>query len=333
MMVSIVILTRNEDKRIGDCLDSLLNRNDKSNFEILVVDGQSHDNTVAIVQKYVETYDNVQLIRCDGYGYSLQRNIGARNAKGKYVLYISGDAYASKNLLDRYLKYCELEYDVVQGSILNIPNRTYFSKVMQHVYPIIYPVIQDSHLESISTVNILIRKELLLEFHFNEEVKSLEDKEWYFRLEQNRQIKYTRCLGAVVNHHIHETFRQYTRKIYREAIAIGQVEGINRLNKIQFQCFDWRNMAIVSLISTMIVFLLFILNVFGVIPTKYTSYASLIILTQLFFSATLIARRDRYKRTYKHRISAIWIICIYIIAISIGYIKGFSSNILHRSLT
>lgn len=327
MIISVVILTRNEEERIGSCLESILNSEDNNLFEILVVDGESQDNTVDIVKNYTEAYENVRLIQCDGYGYSLQRNIGALNANGKYILYISGDAYASKNLIKRYLEFCELEYDVVQGSIINIPNQTYFSKVMQYIYPIIYPIShQNSALETISTVNILIRRDLLIDISFDENIKSLEDKEWYFRLEQEKTIKYARCRGAVVFHNIHESFRQYTRKIYREAKAIGQIDNMNKENSMRFRCFDWANIALVNFGFSILVLLMLILNGIKVLPLKYTLFSILFVLVKLLIRAILICKRDKFKRNIKDRILMISIVYVYIIAISVGYLRGYIGN-------
>ncbi len=50
-LVSIVIRTKNEEKWIESCLRSVFNQNYK-NFEVILVDNQSTDDTVKIAKKY-----------------------------------------------------------------------------------------------------------------------------------------------------------------------------------------------------------------------------------------------------------------------------------------
>lgn len=61
---SIIIPARNEDKNISNCLNSILqNHYPKANFEIIVIDDFSTDDTPSIVHQYASKHDNVQLIQ------------------------------------------------------------------------------------------------------------------------------------------------------------------------------------------------------------------------------------------------------------------------------
>jgi chlorobactene glucosyltransferase len=59
-MVSVLIPARNEEVNIGACLKSLL-RQDYPNFEILVLDDESTDQTAQIVEKYMKSYSKIHL--------------------------------------------------------------------------------------------------------------------------------------------------------------------------------------------------------------------------------------------------------------------------------
>lgn len=50
MNISIIIITRNEEKRIAECLQSICEQYTEDLFEILVIDGDSTDRTVDIVK-------------------------------------------------------------------------------------------------------------------------------------------------------------------------------------------------------------------------------------------------------------------------------------------
>jgi len=99
--ISIVVPVYNEEKNIGKCLDSLLNQDyPKDKYEIIIVDGNSEDDTKKIVKKYsdIKVLDNPERNTAVG------RNIGIKNSKGNFILNFSGHTSAEKNLLSTLSK-------------------------------------------------------------------------------------------------------------------------------------------------------------------------------------------------------------------------------------
>jgi len=89
---------------IGGCLDSLKNQTvDFSNFEVIVIDNNSKDNTVQIVQDY-SSLPNLRLVRESKQGLSHARNRGIKEAKGNYVGFIDDDARVSPHYIENLLK-------------------------------------------------------------------------------------------------------------------------------------------------------------------------------------------------------------------------------------
>jgi GT2 family glycosyltransferase len=84
--VSVVVCTYNGSRTIGNCLDGLA-RLDYPDFEVIVVDDGSTDNTVDIVRRY-----DVRLISTTNRGLSSARNTGMEAADGEIVAYIDDDA-------------------------------------------------------------------------------------------------------------------------------------------------------------------------------------------------------------------------------------------------
>ena len=70
------------------------------NFEVIFIDDCSKDKTLEILQKYQESNSNFKIIRTPiNSGPGFARNIGLRNALGKYVCFLdSDDCWFSKNL-------------------------------------------------------------------------------------------------------------------------------------------------------------------------------------------------------------------------------------------
>lgn len=87
--MSVVIITLNEEKNIGNLLDDLVAQQYK-NFEVLVVDSNSDDSTVSIAQSYQDKLD-LRTIVMSQRGHSLGRNTGAENAKYERIVFFDAD--------------------------------------------------------------------------------------------------------------------------------------------------------------------------------------------------------------------------------------------------
>ena len=82
---SIVIRTFNEEKHIGNLLSAIASQTYK-NYEIVIVDSGSTDDTLSIAEKFP-----VRIIKIESrdftFGYSL--NVGCEASRGKYLVFVS----------------------------------------------------------------------------------------------------------------------------------------------------------------------------------------------------------------------------------------------------
>ena len=85
--VSVVIITYNKADTIGPAIDSVLKQT-WTDYEILVVDDGSTDNTAEVVRRYG---DKVRYLPKKNGGTGSARNLGIAEAKGKYVALLDGD--------------------------------------------------------------------------------------------------------------------------------------------------------------------------------------------------------------------------------------------------
>lgn len=87
----------NSEKFINRAIQSLLNQTYK-NFEIILVNDCSTDQTLLVCEKYIKS--NIKLFDLDkNLGVSNARNIGLQNAKGEYVLFLDSDDWLDRNTL------------------------------------------------------------------------------------------------------------------------------------------------------------------------------------------------------------------------------------------
>lgn len=105
-MISIVIITLNEEKNIGLLLESIKNQSYK-NYEVIVVDSNSTDNTEGIVKRYKKKIKKLSWHVLKKRGVSLARNTGANKAKGKYIFFMDADILFDKDFLERSVRELE----------------------------------------------------------------------------------------------------------------------------------------------------------------------------------------------------------------------------------
>jgi glycosyltransferase involved in cell wall biosynthesis len=88
--VDVIICARNEARRIGDCLDSLLAQDYRGHVNIFVADNGSTDSTVEIVRKYPVT-----LINERERGSAAARNSALEKGSGKLVAFFDAHCIAN----------------------------------------------------------------------------------------------------------------------------------------------------------------------------------------------------------------------------------------------
>ena len=97
---SFIVPVYNTEKYLKRCLDSLI-RQTFLNFEIIIINDGSTDNSDKIMKNYEEKYSNVKVISQKNQGLSIARNEGVKKAKGKYIIFIDSDDYVEKKLLEQ----------------------------------------------------------------------------------------------------------------------------------------------------------------------------------------------------------------------------------------
>lgn len=107
MKLSIIIPVYNVEKYIASCLNSLLNQDLKSDeYEILIIDDGSTDNSILIASKHLDKHKNIHIHSQENAGVGCARNTGLDKAKGEYVYFIDPDDYLADNVLGKILECC-----------------------------------------------------------------------------------------------------------------------------------------------------------------------------------------------------------------------------------
>jgi len=122
--VSVIIPVYNSEKTIRVCLQSVLN-NKYDNFEVIVVDDKSTDNT----EKIIDDIHNRQIkyfINKTNSGASFSRNYGIQKSKGNLILLLDSDSYVEENWIERHVKIHKgVSTDIIGGGVIGIHNTLY----------------------------------------------------------------------------------------------------------------------------------------------------------------------------------------------------------------
>lgn len=122
-LISIVVPIYNCEKYLKKMLDSLLCQSYK-NIEIILVDDGSKDGSGKICDDYALKDQRIKVIHRENGGTAIAKNVGIKEAKGKYLMIVDADDYVEEKIVENYynamIKY---DVDLVCGNTENTKNR------------------------------------------------------------------------------------------------------------------------------------------------------------------------------------------------------------------
>ncbi len=219
MLASIIIPTKNEEDNIGRCLEAVFRQSADFPFEVLVIDSGSQDRTMEIVRKYPA---RLMEIPPSEFHHARTRNLGGTVSSGKYLVFLSGDAFpADKGWLSSLVRnFREPAIAAVYGRQLPkpdaTPERTFF---MHHRYGTERLVKTANNngagkylLYQFSNVNSAVRREVWEQTPLPEDINAYEDFSFAVQIvRQGRAIVYEPDAAVFHSHNysLMKSFQQY----------------------------------------------------------------------------------------------------------------------------
>ncbi len=123
-MISIIIINYNVKVYLQKCIQSILKYIDLNNYEIIIVDNNSSDESVRMIK---ENFNNIKIIQNNkNLGFSKAVNIGINNSKGDFIALVNPDTIFEENSILTLKNFLinKNNIGVVGCKILN-PNRTF----------------------------------------------------------------------------------------------------------------------------------------------------------------------------------------------------------------
>jgi glycosyltransferase involved in cell wall biosynthesis len=188
-LISIVIPVYNVEKYLEKCLKSVLSQN-FTDYEIILVNDGSKDNSLKICNSFVQLDDRIKLIEKENGGLSDARNFGINHSTGKYIIFLDSDDYwrektALNLVVEKLAKTYDVvlfkyqEYNVVQDKIIQKQTIPFNIDNLNDDKNLIIKKLFEDHNFPGSAWRLLINRKFLLanNLYFQKGIKS-EDIDW-----------------------------------------------------------------------------------------------------------------------------------------------------------
>ena len=223
-LITVIVPVYNVEEYIYDCIDSIINQTYR-NLEIILVDDGSLDNSGKICDNYAKEDARIKVIHQENMGVSSARNMGLKNANGKWIAFIDPDDWVDNNYFEILIsKIYNDEIDcvlccynrIVKGTIEKVRFVTEESTYNPREYLINSLNPQTGfgfcHMK-------LIRRECIKEMKFDEELKVGEDALFNIKISKNiNKVIYTE--KAIYNYRINQNsvVKKYDKEYVKKYI-------------------------------------------------------------------------------------------------------------------
>lgn len=125
-LVSIIIPTYNAGNTITECLESIVTQT-FSNWEVIIIDGASTDNTLHYVRDYSENFPTITYTSQKDQGIYDAMNKGIKQSSGAWIYFLgSDDKFADCYILEKVFDESIQTHDLIYGNVFSIMhNRIY----------------------------------------------------------------------------------------------------------------------------------------------------------------------------------------------------------------
>jgi glycosyltransferase involved in cell wall biosynthesis len=177
ILVTIIIVTYNAEKHIGDVLESLIPRINEQT-EVIIIDGLSIDNTVNIIKEY-QKYISKFISEKDSGIYDAM-NKGVSMASGKYILFLGADDQLLINLQELSGLLLD-EKTIYYGDVLLSPSNKLYGGKFSTAKLINRNICHQS---------ILFPKTVFEEYQYGDDYKLMEDYVMNLKLWSSKKFKF-----------------------------------------------------------------------------------------------------------------------------------------------
>lgn len=297
--VSIIIPTKNEEKFIAACLDSVIaNDYPKDKLEILVVDGLSKDKTFRVAEEYSKRHPYIKILKnINGYA-AFALNIGIKTARGEIILRMDAHSIYEKEYISKCVRYLnEYRADNVGGIWKIVPRKnTIIAKAiaisLSHIFGTgnaDYKIQRSKVPKQVDTVPFgCYRKSVFLKIGlFNERLLRSQDMEFNLRLKKSGGK--ILLIPDIVSFY-------YVRSNLKDYFLHNIIDGIWAIYPLKFVSIPLRVRHYVPLVFTLFLISLLVLSLQSLVYLQFLFSVILLYLTvSIYFSVKISNEKNDYR--------------------------------------
>jgi len=166
-LISVIIPTYNHARYLGRALQSVLDQT-FSNWEIIIVDNHSTDNTDELVASFADSRTTYLKVHNHGV-IAKSRNMGVRAAKGEWIAFLDSDDWWKNNKLQLCFDSIKTNVDLVHHDLVTIKNNSSKSvKIKVNIFQVSPPILINLLLKGnyIQQSSVVVRKCVLEKIGF-----------------------------------------------------------------------------------------------------------------------------------------------------------------------
>lgn len=207
---TVTILTYNSGASIAACLESLCQQTYRK-FVVQIVDDDSTDNTLEIVEKFRGRL-SIRTVRNGSHNIPRGRNIGLKNVASGIIAFIDSDDTADKLWLETIVDMFKARPNLAMVSgQQKAAHRTPFAESVTANDEAMRRLFGGGNL-LFCTCNCAINRDVIKEYYFDENFINAEDIEFAERVGKDYEWEYVD--NAVVHHTARDTVKEYIKQVY-----------------------------------------------------------------------------------------------------------------------
>lgn len=225
MLFSIIIPTYNRAELIEAAVRSVLNQS-FTEFELIIVDDGSTDNTNQLIKNMSDKRIKYFWKKNEERGAA--RNFGVQKASGEYINFLDSDDILYSNHLMEAAKIIEEKSPKIflfNYDLYNEPTETLSRNLLYHKIKVEKKLLSGNF---ISMNSVFLRKEILMDCQFKEDVKFVGGEDWllWLKLSVRFEMKYFPITTSKVVQHNTRSVMQFNEEsfIYRTNVLVDELE-------------------------------------------------------------------------------------------------------------
>lgn len=231
-LISIVTASYNYENYIKETIESVLNQT-YTNWELIIVDDGSKDNSVEVIKSYCEKDNRIKLYQHEGginKGLIETVKLGVEKAQGEWITFLESDDTIVPEYLEKKVKvmneHPEVKFIFNDVNLFGSEERIRFydyhfsivkKLLLDNPYPKdIFPYFQEHNLVATFSV-VTMKKELLENLDFNSPIKALLD--YYLWIQVASKTKLYYIDEQLTNWRMHDSYiTNYKASPYQQAM-------------------------------------------------------------------------------------------------------------------